>query len=79
MALQREKVDSVVKVPSEPDASNPDAVHVVFKLPSGCRLERRFLKSHSLEVSDKGETLYLLILLFYSNLIEVKYVLIISV
>lgn len=39
------------KVPSEPDATHPDAVHVVFKLPSGGRLERRFLKSHSLEVS----------------------------
>lgn len=59
--MQREKVDAVDKIPSEPDASNPDAVHVVFKLPSGCRLERRFLKSHSLEVSDKGETLFLFI------------------
>ncbi|ERL83497.1 hypothetical protein D910_00546 [Dendroctonus ponderosae] len=48
-ALQKEKIDSVDKVPSEPDLSHPDAVHVVFKLPSGMRLERRFLKSHSLE------------------------------
>lgn len=30
--------------------NDPDAVHVVFKLPSGRRLERRFLKTHSLEV-----------------------------
>ncbi|XP_050299052.1 FAS-associated factor 2 [Anthonomus grandis grandis] len=48
-ALHREKLESVNKVPSEPDAAHPDAVHVVFKLPSGVRLERRFLKSHSLE------------------------------
>ncbi|CAG9773169.1 unnamed protein product [Ceutorhynchus assimilis] len=49
LELQREKIESVDKVPSEPDTSDPDAVHVVFKLPSGQRLERRFLKSHSLE------------------------------
>ncbi|XP_030750066.1 FAS-associated factor 2 [Sitophilus oryzae] len=48
-ALQREKIESVTKVPSEPDVTHPDVVHVVFKLPSGNRLERRFLKSHSLE------------------------------
>ncbi|KAF7286828.1 hypothetical protein GWI33_003885 [Rhynchophorus ferrugineus] len=48
-ALQREKIESVDKVPPEPDVGHPDAVHVVFKLPSGSRLERRFLKSHSLE------------------------------
>ncbi|KAL1488970.1 hypothetical protein ABEB36_014753 [Hypothenemus hampei] len=48
-ALQKEKLDSVDKVPSEPEASHPDAVQFVFKLPSGIRLERRFLKSHSLE------------------------------
>ncbi|XP_060522798.1 FAS-associated factor 2 [Cylas formicarius] len=49
LALQQEKLNSVSKVPSEPDISDPNAVHVVFKLPSGSRLERRFLKSHSLE------------------------------
>lgn len=48
-ALQREKMESLDKVPPEPEASHPDAVHVLFKLPSGIRLERRFLKSHSLE------------------------------
>lgn len=37
-------------MPSEPDATHPDAVHVVIKLPSGQRLDRRFLKTHSLEV-----------------------------
>lgn len=48
-SIAQEKINSVTKVPSEPDANHPDAVHVVFKLPSGHRLERRFLKSHSLE------------------------------
>ncbi|XP_018574104.1 FAS-associated factor 2 [Anoplophora glabripennis] len=47
--IAREKIDSISKVPDEPDASHPDAVHVVFKLPCGSRLERRFLKTHSLE------------------------------
>ncbi|CAG9858318.1 unnamed protein product [Phyllotreta striolata] len=45
----QEKINSLSKIPSEPDPSHPDAVHVVFKLPCGSRLERRFLKTHSLE------------------------------
>lgn len=36
-------------MPSEPDTSHPDAIHVVIKLPNGSRLTRRFLKTHSLE------------------------------
>lgn len=47
--IAREKINSILRVPDEPDASHPDAVHVVFKLPCGSRLERRFLKTHSLE------------------------------
>ncbi|KAJ8945725.1 hypothetical protein NQ314_009087 [Rhamnusium bicolor] len=48
-SIAREKIDSISRVPSEPEAAHPDAVHVVFKLPCGSRLERRFLKTHSLE------------------------------
>ncbi|KAK4874597.1 hypothetical protein RN001_013957 [Aquatica leii] len=48
-SIAQEKMNSVHKVPSEPDPTHPDVVHVVFKLPSGQRLERRFLKTHSLE------------------------------
>ncbi|XP_050511069.1 FAS-associated factor 2 [Diabrotica virgifera virgifera] len=48
-SLAQEKINSLQRVPPEPEASHPDAVHVVFKLPCGSRLERRFLKSHSLE------------------------------
>lgn len=49
-AIEQEKLDSVNKVPEEPDPAHPDAVHVVFKLPCGSRLDRRFLNTHSLEV-----------------------------
>ncbi|KAK9885214.1 hypothetical protein WA026_010718 [Henosepilachna vigintioctopunctata] len=49
-SIAKEKVESVTKVPSEPDPTDPEAIHVVFKLPCGLRLDRRFLKSHSLEV-----------------------------
>ncbi|XP_057655911.1 FAS-associated factor 2 [Diorhabda carinulata] len=47
--LEQEKINSLQRIPHEPDATHPDAVHVVFKLPCGSRLERRFLKTHSLE------------------------------
>ncbi|KAL3273726.1 hypothetical protein HHI36_015155 [Cryptolaemus montrouzieri] len=49
-SIAKEKVESVNKVPNEPDPSDPEAIHVVFKLPCGLRLDRRFLKTHSLEV-----------------------------
>lgn len=49
-AIAREKIECVSKVPSEPDVNHPDAIHIVIKLPCGERLDRRFLKSHSLEV-----------------------------
>lgn len=50
LSIKKEKIESVHKVPEEPDSSHPDVVHVVFKLPCGSRLDRRFLKTHSLEV-----------------------------
>jgi len=33
-------------VPSEPDEHHPDVIHLVIKLPSGERINRRFLKTH---------------------------------
>lgn len=51
-SIAKEKIESVSKVPNEPDPTDPDSVHVVFKLPCGLRLDRRFLKTHSLEVSS---------------------------
>lgn len=50
MSIAQEKINFAAKVPSEPAINHPDAVDVVFKLPDGQRLSRRFLKSHSLEV-----------------------------
>nr|XP_022916877.1 FAS-associated factor 2 [Onthophagus taurus] len=47
--IARDKVESVHKVPTEPDERHPDAIHIVIKLPSGIRIDRRFLKTHSLE------------------------------
>ncbi|KAK9709010.1 UBX domain [Popillia japonica] len=47
--IARDKIDSREKVPIEPDESHPDAIHLVIKLPCGVRINRRFLKSHSME------------------------------
>lgn len=47
--IQRQKVDYLIRVPDEPPPNNSEAVHVVIKLPDGTRLERRFLRSNSLE------------------------------
>ncbi|CAD6999595.1 unnamed protein product [Ceratitis capitata] len=45
------KIELAEKVPNEPPAGASDVISVVFKLPNGARLERRFLNSHSLIVS----------------------------
>lgn len=50
-AIARQKIECVTKVPREPDLNHPDAIHIVIKLPGGERLDRRFLKTHSLEVN----------------------------
>lgn len=42
------KIELADKVPNEPPAGTADAISVVFKLPNGARLERRFLNSNSL-------------------------------
>ncbi|KAI4456063.1 fas-associated protein [Holotrichia oblita] len=47
--IARDKIDSRVKVPIEPEESHPDAIHLVIKLPCGVRINRRFLKTHSME------------------------------
>ncbi|KAE8748558.1 hypothetical protein FOCC_FOCC004734 [Frankliniella occidentalis] len=47
--IQRQKVELACKVPAEPSSDHPESVHVVIKLPTGKRLERRFLQSHPLE------------------------------
>lgn len=43
-------MDRKCRIPEEPAKSNPDSLRVLIKLSNGKRLERRFLKSHSLQV-----------------------------
>lgn len=45
------KLELVHRVPSEPAEDDSDALSIVFKLPNGMRITRRFLKSNSLNVS----------------------------
>ena len=47
--IARAKIDCAGRIPPEPDKSSPDVVRIVIKLPEGQRLERRFLKTHSLK------------------------------
>ncbi|XP_055386441.1 FAS-associated factor 2 [Condylostylus longicornis] len=46
--IARLKIELATRVPSEPPKDSPDAIHVVFKLPNGARIERRFLNTDSL-------------------------------
>lgn len=48
-SIAQERVDRKSRIPEEPDKSNPDSLRVLIKLSNGKRLERRFLKSHSLQ------------------------------
>lgn len=48
---ERLKQELVHQVPHEPIDGEIDAINIVFKLPNGLRITRRFLKSHSLNVS----------------------------
>ncbi|XP_039282822.1 FAS-associated factor 2-like [Nilaparvata lugens] len=47
--LQQRKVDLLSRIPVEPAASDADTVCVVFKLPNGQRLERRFTSTTTLQ------------------------------
>ncbi|XP_013116262.1 FAS-associated factor 2 [Stomoxys calcitrans] len=42
------KIDLAQQVPSEPPADAPNAISVVFKLPNGARIERRFFHTNTL-------------------------------
>lgn len=48
-AIQRAKIDLVSEIPSEPESSHPEVMCFVFKMPSGERLERRFLRTDTLK------------------------------
>lgn len=47
--IENLKLDLATTVPSEPAVTEQDVVMMVFKLPDGKRLERRFLSSHILQ------------------------------
>ena len=47
--IKKMKIDLVTEIPEEPAKDHPEALRVVVKLPEGQRLERRFLRSHSLK------------------------------
>lgn len=49
--IENMKLEMAITVPSEPAATENGVVDLVFKLPSGARLERRFLSAHKLIVS----------------------------
>ncbi|CAG5127081.1 unnamed protein product, partial [Candidula unifasciata] len=36
-------------LPPEPEANHPDSIRIMLKIPSGCRIERRFLRSQSIK------------------------------
>ncbi|ALC39987.1 Faf [Drosophila busckii] len=46
--IARQKIELASLVPSEPASDAADAIAVVFKLPNGTRLERRFQQSNSI-------------------------------
>ncbi|XP_050027193.1 FAS-associated factor 2 [Dermacentor andersoni] len=47
--IQRMKLELVDQIPEEPPDSDPGSIHLVIKLPTGTRLERRFRRSQSLK------------------------------
>ncbi|XP_064489136.1 FAS-associated factor 2-like [Ornithodoros turicata] len=47
--LQRMKLELIDQIPEEPPDSDPLSIHLVIKLPTGMRLERRFHRTQSLK------------------------------
>lgn len=48
--IARLKIELASQVPSEPELNNPKTVSLLFKLPNGQRIERRFEDTHLLKV-----------------------------
>lgn len=48
--IARQKIELATQVPDEPEPSTPGSLIVLFKLPSGQRVERRFMSTDSLKV-----------------------------
>uniref|UniRef100_A0A1B6C6X3 UBX domain-containing protein n=1 Tax=Clastoptera arizonana TaxID=38151 RepID=A0A1B6C6X3_9HEMI len=47
--ILEEKEATLERVPSEPPSDHPQTVRLLFKMPDGSRLERRFLNSHQIK------------------------------
>lgn len=52
MLIEELKLELAMRVPSEPLENAPNAISIVFKLPNGMRVTRRFLTTDSLGVSN---------------------------
>lgn len=55
---ERLKMELVNQVPSEPAESDPSAISIVFKLPNGMRITRRFHRTDSLNVSSNQKLFF---------------------
>ena len=49
-AFETECALRMSRLPTEPEANDPEAIHVMLRMPDGERMERRFLPSDKLEV-----------------------------
>jgi FAS-associated factor 2 len=49
--LQKEEKKSNLErlLPPEPEAEHPDSIRIMLKIPNGSRIERRFLRTHSIK------------------------------
>lgn len=47
--IARQKIEMASLVPSEPEPNHPNSISVLFKLPNGQRIERRFFSTDSLK------------------------------
>lgn len=47
--IARQKIDRVLEIPSEPEPNDSEAITLLFVLPNGLRLERRFRRTDELK------------------------------
>lgn len=57
--IARQKIERALEVPAEPDSQDSEAILLLFILPNGMRLERRFRRSDMLKVSLQSDSFYL--------------------
>lgn len=47
--IARQKIERVLEIPAEPEPNDTDAITLLFVLPNGLRLERRFRRTDELK------------------------------